>query len=168
MKIYGNECNNYMDEHNWIRVSDGGTCGIYSNGTLFVMCNGSEWFASKTPDAGERWSKGWASMLPAMRFADSKTRGNQKAKIINYYVIGGQYEQYCYGGSETLHGAKLIAAKHDEYWDNWQGWNRPAIYKAEDCIMANTFYGEQMVHKPEAFPVATYDMTRKRWETPEL
>lgn len=86
------------------------------------------------------------------------------ANKINFYVIGGQYAQYNYGGSETLRGAKLIAAKHDEYWDNWQGWHRPCIYAAEDCFLANTqFNGEQMIHKREAIPVAEYDMERKSW-----
>ena len=50
----------------------------------------------------------------------------------NYYVIGGQYESYCYGGTPTLIGAKRIANKNKEYWDNWQGWHTPAIYKADD------------------------------------
>ena len=51
----------------------------------------------------------------------------------NYQVIGGQYEFYWYGESDTLRGAKSIATRHEEYWDNWQGWNKPCIYKAEDC-----------------------------------
>lgn len=50
----------------------------------------------------------------------------------NYYVIGGQYECYCYGGTPTLIGAKRLANKNREYWDNWQGWHTPKIYKAED------------------------------------
>lgn len=49
-----------------------------------------------------------------------------------YQVIGGQYESYWYGESDTLHGAKIIATKNAEYWDNWQGWHTPSIYKAED------------------------------------
>lgn len=82
----------------------------------------------------------------------------------NYYVIGGQYHAYCYGGSNTLRGAKLLAAKHDEYWDNFQGWNRPKIYAAEDCVMADTqFYGEQIVPKAGTFPVSIYSMNEKRW-----
>lgn len=85
-------------------------------------------------------------------------------KTISYFVIGGQYAQYCYGGSETLRGAKQIAAKHDEYWDNWQGWHRPSIYAADDCVQAETqFHGEQMIHRPGAAPVAQYDMARKCW-----
>lgn len=83
---------------------------------------------------------------------------------INYYVIGGQYAQYNYGGCATLTGAKRIAGKHEEYWDNWQGWHRPSIYAAADCVMADTqFHGEQMIHRPEAQPVARYDMERGRW-----
>ncbi len=50
----------------------------------------------------------------------------------NYYVIGGQYESYCYGGTPTLIGAKRKATKNMEYWDNWQGWHKPQIYRAED------------------------------------
>ena len=42
-------------------------------------------------------------------------------KKINYYVIGGQYVSYCYGGTPTLIGAKRLASKSAEYWDNWQG-----------------------------------------------
>lgn len=55
-------------------------------------------------------------------------------KEIKFYVIGGQYENYCYGGTPTLIGAKRLANKNKEYWDNWQGWNTPEIYKAEDTI----------------------------------
>ena len=54
------------------------------------------------------------------------------AKEIKYYVIGGQYEKICYGGTPTLLGAKRMATKHEEYWDNWQGWHKPMIYRAED------------------------------------
>ena len=50
----------------------------------------------------------------------------------NYYVIGGQYESYCYGGTPTLIGAKRLANKNREYWDNWQGWHTPQIYRADD------------------------------------
>lgn len=53
-------------------------------------------------------------------------------KQMNYYVIGGQYETYCYGGTPTLIGARRLAAKNMEHWDNWQGWHKPKIYKAED------------------------------------
>ena len=53
-------------------------------------------------------------------------------KKINYYVIGGQYEGICYGGTPTLIGAKRLATKNEEYWDNWQGWHKPRIYRAEE------------------------------------
>lgn len=42
-------------------------------------------------------------------------------KVNNYYVIGGQYESYCYGGAPTLIGAKGLQQKNMEYWDNWKG-----------------------------------------------
>ena len=84
-------------------------------------------------------------------------------KKVNYYVIGGQYASYCYGGSETLLGAKRIAGKHEEHWDNWQGWRRPKIYAAEDCELATNFYGEQMVPKADANPVARYDSSTGAW-----
>lgn len=51
-----------------------------------------------------------------------------------YYVIGGQYESCCYGGAPTLLGAKRLANRNAEYWDNWQGWHRPKIYRAEDTV----------------------------------
>lgn len=54
------------------------------------------------------------------------------AKDNNYYVIGGQYEYFCYGGAPTLIGAKRIANKNCEYWDNWQGFHTPKIYAAAD------------------------------------
>lgn len=49
-----------------------------------------------------------------------------------YQVIGGQYESYWYGESDSLRGAKIIAGRNKEYWDNWQGWHTPRIYLAED------------------------------------
>ena len=50
-----------------------------------------------------------------------------------YQIIGGQYEQFWYGESDSLHGAKVIAGRNKEYWDNWQGWHTPSVYKREDC-----------------------------------
>lgn len=52
-----------------------------------------------------------------------------------YFVIGGQYESYCYGGTPTLIGAKRLATKNMEYWDNWQGWHKPRIYRSEDTTI---------------------------------
>ena len=59
-------------------------------------------------------------------------------KEIKFYVIGGQYESMCYGGCPTLLGAKRLATKCMEYWDNWQGWHKPAIYRAEDTHIVIT------------------------------
>lgn len=36
------------------------------------------------------------------------------------------------GGTPTLIGAKRLASRNMEYWDNWQGWHKPKIYRAED------------------------------------
>lgn len=49
-----------------------------------------------------------------------------------YQVIGGQYESHWYGESDSLHGAKVIAGRNKEHWDNWSGWHTPRIYLAED------------------------------------
>lgn len=74
-------------------------------------------------------------------------------KTIKYYVIGGQYESYCYGGTPTLLGAKRLAGKNLEYWDNWQGWHKPKVYRAEDTEVVNNFYGETRAPKYYAEPV---------------
>lgn len=78
----------------------------------------------------------------------------------NYYIIGGQYETCYYGASDTLRGAKCIATRHAEYWDNWQGWHKPNIYKADDVQVIisrgriTTPDGwEVIVPKPDAVPV---------------
>lgn len=89
-------------------------------------------------------------------------------KTINYYAIGGQYYYYCYGGAETMTGAKRIASANAEYWDNWQGWHIPAIYRAEDTEQA-----EDGKRYPSigACPVAVarYDSNfRARWENMEV
>lgn len=85
-----------------------------------------------------------------------KQQKNMKA----YQVIGGQYEQYWYGESDTLRGAKIIATRHEEYWDNWQGWHTPRIYAADD-VQIITSRGrittsdgwDVIVPKPDAVPV---------------
>ncbi len=85
-------------------------------------------------------------------------------KQINYYVIGGQYEPYCYGGTPTLLGAKRLASKNEEYWDNWKGWHTPYIYKAEDTevITSNGYITvpdgcEIRVPKEGAIPIVKVD-----------
>lgn len=77
-------------------------------------------------------------------------------ETINYYVIGGQYESYCYGGTPTLIGAKRLANKNKEYWDNWQGWHTPEIYKAEDTEVIEssgriTTYDGQEIRVPKLY-----------------
>ena len=72
----------------------------------------------------------------------------------NYAVIGGQYAVYCYGFTPTLTGAKRIARKNLEYWDNWQGWHAPKIYKIEDVEKITNFYGETYAPRSGALPVA--------------
>ena len=77
-----------------------------------------------------------------------------------YSVIGGQYEQYYYGESDSLHGARIIAGRNKEYWDNWQGWHTPKIYHSSDCTEIESrgnithVDGEIIrVHKPDAEPI---------------
>ena len=81
-----------------------------------------------------------------------------------YQVIGGQYEQCWYGESDSLHGARIIAGKNKEYWDNWQGWHTPKIYRAEDCedIIAHgwltAYEGSTIrISKPSATPIRKED-----------
>ena len=91
-------------------------------------------------------------------------------KKLNYYVIGGQYYYFCYGGTPTLTGAKRLAGKSAEHWDNWQGWHIPSIYRAEDVEDVTNFYGETKAPRPGAQPVATVYCTisgRVVWETCE-
>ena len=71
-----------------------------------------------------------------------------------YQVIGGQYEYHWVGESDSLRGAKIIAGKNMEYWDNWQGWHKPAIYAAEavEIIEAHgmiTHYDGSMIRVPK-------------------
>jgi len=79
----------------------------------------------------------------------------------NFYVIGGQYESYCYGGAHTLIGAKRMANRNQEYWDNWQGWHTPAIYYAEDTEPCNNFYGVGRCPKDGALSVSAMEKMNK-------
>lgn len=74
----------------------------------------------------------------------------------NYYVIGGQYDSYCHGGTPTLLGAKRLATAKEEYWDNWKGWHKPSIYREEDTRIVNNFYGTMRVPVDGAIPVAVW------------
>ena len=80
-----------------------------------------------------------------------------------YSVIGGQYEDYCYDSTVTLAEAKKVAVSKQEYWDNWQGWHVPVIYKIEDTEMKTNFYGLMRCAKENTIPVAwaTYDSDGK-------
>ena len=92
------------------------------------------------------------------------TEMTKHEKKINYYAIGGQYEALNYGGAPTLLGAKRLARKHQEYWDNWQGWHTPAIYAAEDCEVRTTAYGrEDVLPGIDAVPVATWNGEAQCW-----
>ena len=84
-----------------------------------------------------------------------------------YQVIGGQYESCWIGESDSLHGAKIIATRNMEYWDNWQGWHIPSIYHAEDVEECNNFYGSTVCPKDGAVAVACaryLDNGRHVWE----
>lgn len=35
--------------------------------------------------------------------------------------------------ADSFRGAKVIAGRNKEYWDNRQGWHMPEFYLAEDC-----------------------------------
>ena len=72
----------------------------------------------------------------------------------NFVIIGGQYASYCYVFTPTLTGAKQLVHKNMEYWDNWQGWHAPKIYKAEDVEKVTNFYGETYAPKNGALPAA--------------
>lgn len=85
-------------------------------------------------------------------------------KEINYYVIGGQYMDINYGGTETLLGAKRLATKCTEYWDNFQGWHKPRVFKAEDCVLGKSYFGTNLYPKANAVPVASWSEYKKKWE----
>lgn len=66
-----------------------------------------------------------------------------------------------------LTGAKRLANKSAEYWDNWQGWHIPSIYKAEDVEDVTNFYGETKAPRLGTVPIATAYYTvsgRVVWE----
>ena len=89
---------------------------------------------------------------------------NVEENKINYYVLGGQHFWKNYGGVKTLHSAKLLATKHEEYWDNWRAWRKPLIYRAEDCELCKAGVEEYIVPKGGTEPVARWDEYTSRWE----
>lgn len=85
-----------------------------------------------------------------------------------FVVIGGQYEAYCYGTADTLIGAKRMASKNEEYWDNWQGWHTPKIYAEEDTQEVSSICSRSGVTigpKPFAVPVA--EKVNGKWQAGE-
>lgn len=62
-------------------------------------------------------------------------------------------------------GAKMIASKNEELWDNWEGWHKPKVFLAEDCEEAYGYRDGKIVRvpKPEARPVFFFD--NGRWQT---
>lgn len=83
-----------------------------------------------------------------------------------YCVVGGQYRDYCCGERETLLGAKRLAGKSMEYWDNWQGWHIPKIYKIEDTEIVSLDGESVRVPKPGATAAAkgTYKDGKITWK----
>lgn len=79
-----------------------------------------------------------------------------------YAVIGGQYQSYFYGFAKTLLAAKRLATANEEYWDNWQGWHTPKIYKKEDVEPITNFYGDGYAPVYGASPVSV--KRDGRWE----
>ena len=71
---------------------------------------------------------------------------------MKYYVIGGQYQSFCHGTAETIEEAKKLAEESMEYWDNWQGWHVPSIYKEDDVVEICNFYGSGFGPKDGALP----------------
>lgn len=92
--------------------------------------------------------------------------GNEK-----FVVIGGQYEPAYYGCRPTLEGAKRLATKNAEYWDNWQGWHKPNIYRIEDTHEIETrgmitYYDgiKIRVARDKYVPFWAWNITTKKWE----
>lgn len=85
-----------------------------------------------------------------------------------YAVIGGQYESYFYGTVKTLSQAKKLADDNIEYWDNFQGWHTPQIYKIEDTkkIISKgrvTSYDGQEIIIPIDKPSYVKDTRKGKW-----
>ena len=79
----------------------------------------------------------------------------------NYVVIGGQYYYCSYGAYPTLIGAKRAAAKNAEYWDNWQGWHIPRIYRLEDTAEGDN--GRYPIPGAEPVAVGYLQGDKVRW-----
>lgn len=68
-----------------------------------------------------------------------------------FCVIGGQYNIIYYGARPTLIGAKRLANKCQEFWDNHQGWHTPKIYHIED-VEFNSEYNPNDIYSYEVRP----------------
>ena len=116
------------------------------------------------------WREATPREIAELGVYDSPKQEDEAVKKTGFYIIGGQYRFRCYGWAPTLLGAKRIASRHDELWDNWQGWHRPKIYAAEDCIELDGEYSGEIVPdritKVQVWPVASYDMGMRRWFDP--
>lgn len=55
-----------------------------------------------------------------------------------YYVIGNSCMGECFGGSDSLRGARIIAGRHERY--NGYEWIRPDIYKAEETELRHVCF----------------------------
>ena len=72
-----------------------------------------------------------------------------------YCVIGGQYFPVHDGNAATLEEAKTLAGKNREYWDNWQGWHVPSVFRLEDVEKIHHYFaGSTLAPKENANPVA--------------
>lgn len=96
---------------------------------------------------------------------DASTAGDTSAYVTEAAALLSE----CFGGgAPTLTGAKRLASKTAEYWDNWQGWHIPAIYRAEDVRKVVNFYGETFAPCEGARPVAAAEYNNGRAEWREL
>ena len=57
---------------------------------------------------------------------------NEKTK---WAVIGGQYNYICYGVRDSLHAAKMLATRSEEFHDNYAGFCVPEIWRIENTVM---------------------------------
>lgn len=77
---------------------------------------------------------------------------HDRCKLISgFVVIGGQYKWYTYGVYHSLHQAKVMASKHTELWDNWQGFRTPRIFPLEDCDFVPAFVDDTGNYHPDCY-----------------
>lgn len=71
-----------------------------------------------------------------------------------YYVVGGQYACRVYGSTTSLHAAKLMATRNEEFHDNFAGWQKPDI-----CVRNER---RDIVDVP-FIPVYVWDRYSRKW-----